>query len=1488
MRAPSHAESVASTFMNRSRTGETHARKRKRVFSGGEELPIPRRFPSVLPGNISTHLFGQLRPSDVLKRQRAPPNVKLEDADGVASGRLAQLLDTCNVLKVLSNSVIDFYADLVAQGWKANSIERAFAVWAPFESAKSYRLLPEGQYKHHFIDVKEIANAVDTRLEDMPREFFEAMQLANFATFIHYIYQIPRDPEALGELEDGRVTEDIALAAPIRNINELNDARRVFLKWIVPASWEMSEEILLMMLNISTYIYTQRVRIYDAQNRTGQISDEQLGEKLDASLDELISPKILEDSLLATLEERMLSNRDLHIIVNRYKSIAEARSAQLAQYGGEWVAMLHEWPVSDLADDLLELVEKTVTSATLRSRSNAGSRRPSGPATHVHHLDRLPSGPQMDYSGMNGTGQGEGTVIIREVPEESTPRPRSQLHLPRNARGDQNTDLRNVPEELRQLLGTMAAAELSVEEPVDERAVDEIALRALADTDAQDDMQVDATDNAVPESVTRSRRSKRRVLSNAFSNMNLVGDGDTQSQNARATLKGKGRAVDFQNGDADLGDIELEDADGESSEGADADTETAGPGPRTRAGRLRGLLDGNSATTEPMQSRITIGKDSKLKRTAAPKSSIFDKRDKGERIRFDSQEDAEEPENGPPLTRARQGQGSIETDPISQQTSTPKTAQMTRRTTRARSAKSPAKTNIDNAQTHANSPHRPPMKQPIAGASDPQDDSLTGGPVEINDPIFDNYVDFGEDNVGINDFMADDEPQGGPDAPGSVDAENQTRAVGGDVAAEENADEEAPDSDADSQHSKSWCRKQPRGSSSRSQVPSPKGRAGRREFPSARPKDSSKSNGKKRQQEANADNRRSKALENVGKKRKEEEADEDEEGSRSQVSEQDEDDEEPDADGEQRQEEEDELKSDSDAPAPPRPAAKRKPKKEPQDDREYKLNGGSDYRYGIGTAARRRWTPEETKCFVDCLYKYAHLKANGVKRVYSNSKDPQPIQIFSHILQRHGPNGTKSRTLQWRNNMQLKDKVKSELVRMRREKQVIPYWGPILSPSFFPAGKSRLKVEKMPRNLPETEDEETEEEEEAEEEQFDVEERKSRSRASERRSSRSPSKKSSPSKNSSPSKSPSKRVKKKKQDEDDDENDDPEEEDSVSEEGTSRPRSQRKSTRRSKSPRKNSALATTGRQSKGKQKAKDTDTDDGDQLERDDHSDEAYSDAAKTGQSRRTTRKSASSKGAETSSRRTRSSPRKSSRRSDKHESESEDEGDDGTRKYNLRNREAGVKSNRGSARTRKQDDSSIGSRSEDEKSSDAEYAAQDKTRSSNARPRPTPRKSTASQKSPASQRSDGRDSPSALDRALQQETDADTQEDAMVVRTIHVSSDDDEMEDEEEAAALAVGAAANDDMDGLRDEAEYRPDEDDDVEGRIDPSADDDEEPVDDDASEEFDDDALIEKRQVLRRSPRKMDPPDLAPARVLDLDSQDSEAPSRRPIRRARPAWS
>ncbi|PWN87168.1 hypothetical protein FA10DRAFT_281928 [Acaromyces ingoldii] len=97
-----------------------------------------------------------------------------------------------------------------------------------------------------------------------------------------------------------------------------------------------------------------------------------------------------------------------------------------------------------------------------------------------------------------------------------------------------------------------------------------------------------------------------------------------------------------------------------------------------------------------------------------------------------------------------------------------------------------------------------------------------------------------------------------------------------------------------------------------------------------------------------------------------------------------------------------------------------------------------NYSTGGNRLGRQKWTEEETQCLHRALEKLIKKRAN----------DPS-YQIYAEVLNRHGSRGSTNTILRLRNNVQIKDKARNELLRMDKVGQVLPSWADLLFPTLL-------------------------------------------------------------------------------------------------------------------------------------------------------------------------------------------------------------------------------------------------------------------------------------------------------------------------------------------------------------------------------------------------------------------------------------------------------
>ncbi|PWN41314.1 hypothetical protein IE81DRAFT_180778 [Ceraceosorus guamensis] len=278
-------------------------------------------------GSIST------RKSSVGPRLR--PSLMKSDGQ-VHEPSLAQ---RSNMLAGNAQGVLNFYAEVMRDGFTDESVAAMRRNWEPFQSYKMNKLMAEAQYPSHFIDERAMLLAND--ITDASSEFGEALRLANCATFVHYVYSIPADatPAALNQ---GYY--------PHRSLSELLDAGRIFLAWIVPPDTPYSDDILAMQVDLCTQVYFARRRA----DRQVQLSARK---RAVDHRNEVFSPETIRKSLLRAAAYRQISPDDLALIVERFAVLADARKYQILQMDDEVESMAAHWSVTQTASDFARFIE---------------------------------------------------------------------------------------------------------------------------------------------------------------------------------------------------------------------------------------------------------------------------------------------------------------------------------------------------------------------------------------------------------------------------------------------------------------------------------------------------------------------------------------------------------------------------------------------------------------------------------------------------------------------------------------------------------------------------------------------------------------------------------------------------------------------------------------------------------------------------------------------------------------------------------------------------------------------------------------------------------------------------------------------------------------------------------------------------------------------------------------------------------------------------
>lgn len=96
------------------------------------------------------------------------------------------------------------------------------------------------------------------------------------------------------------------------------------------------------------------------------------------------------------------------------------------------------------------------------------------------------------------------------------------------------------------------------------------------------------------------------------------------------------------------------------------------------------------------------------------------------------------------------------------------------------------------------------------------------------------------------------------------------------------------------------------------------------------------------------------------------------------------------------------------------------------------------YNTGGNTNGRKPWQTDETAVLMNSLYEICLYKQEYVA-----------MQPYAIVLRWHGPKGERSHLLASRNNMQLKDKCRNELLRIKRAEGTVPFIKRIIHPTLW-------------------------------------------------------------------------------------------------------------------------------------------------------------------------------------------------------------------------------------------------------------------------------------------------------------------------------------------------------------------------------------------------------------------------------------------------------
>lgn len=292
----------------------------------------------------------------------ARPGQRLRPSLALPDGRLdvPTIEERCAALVINAKGVLHFYMDLYTLGWRPESFDDMMRNWAPFESYKTNQLLAEAQYMHHFVDIDEVKRSLNAAGQPLPDGFEEAMKMANCATFVHYIHQLPTQAAEYGRRSGQLVTSADVLRAPLRNVSELSDARRIFLRWILPFDWELTDEVLNMLLDMSIQIFIHRLERIVRAARAGEMTEEEARTAASDLLIDLMSGDVVRHSLQRVKRQRNTNRAEIERMVQRYETFANVRQIDLQAMGYDFEAMRDSFSFASMSADLTGYVRDVV------------------------------------------------------------------------------------------------------------------------------------------------------------------------------------------------------------------------------------------------------------------------------------------------------------------------------------------------------------------------------------------------------------------------------------------------------------------------------------------------------------------------------------------------------------------------------------------------------------------------------------------------------------------------------------------------------------------------------------------------------------------------------------------------------------------------------------------------------------------------------------------------------------------------------------------------------------------------------------------------------------------------------------------------------------------------------------------------------------------------------------------------------------------------
>lgn len=192
--------------------------------------------------------------------------------------------------------------------------------WTTLERLKTHHTLPGAQYHRYFIDVDD-ATLAPALLKDVEPssgnlrispDCLDAVHLVNCATLVHYVWAIPFYLGNVKHPEDW----------PCRSYAQIQDARRVFFRSIVPTTRPLDEQVLRVYLDLTTQVFSALVATLRERIQRTEISPDEANTEAYINLEEFMGLSGLEDAL-------SLRNGDHRLIKARWKSMADRRKGEV-------------------------------------------------------------------------------------------------------------------------------------------------------------------------------------------------------------------------------------------------------------------------------------------------------------------------------------------------------------------------------------------------------------------------------------------------------------------------------------------------------------------------------------------------------------------------------------------------------------------------------------------------------------------------------------------------------------------------------------------------------------------------------------------------------------------------------------------------------------------------------------------------------------------------------------------------------------------------------------------------------------------------------------------------------------------------------------------------------------------------------------------------------------------------------------------------------